>query len=482
MTAWPANPVIYEINTAVWLHELGTTLGEVPTEAWDSVALPGVDAIWLMGVWQRSPVGAGIAAADDGLQASFREALPDVTRDDNIGSPYCVRGYVVDDALGGPEGLAKARAALAERGVLLLLDHVPNHVAPDHPWTTAHPERFIQGSADDLASGDYIDIDGNVIALGRDPYFAPWRDVVQLNAFDPGLRQATIDTLVDIGDQCDGVRCDMAMLLLNDVFASTWGDRTGPRPDTEFWREVIPAVKQVHPDMLFVAEAYWDLESVVHEHGFDQWYDKRLYDRIEHEDAGSLRAHLSADPDYQRGAVRFLENHDEPRAAATLPPAKLRASAVAVATLPGATLWHEGQFEGWRVRLPVFLGRRPSEHVDGDLRTFYVRLVAGVATRRTGHWAMCGFTGWPDNHSWQQLLAWTWHDEHRRTLVVVNYADREAAGRVRVDWPDLAGSVWRLEDVLSGEVFSRSGDEIDADGLFVQLPPWGHHVLAWSPG
>jgi hypothetical protein len=94
---------------------------------------------------------------------------------------------------------------------------------------------------------------------------------------------------------------------------------------------------------------------------------------------------------------------------------------------------------------------------------------------------MCRVTGWPDNHSWQQLLAWSWHDEDRRTLVVVNYAEREAAARVHVDWPDIAGRAWRLEDGLSGEVFSRSGDEIAADGLFVQLPPWAYHVLAWSP-
>jgi hypothetical protein len=290
-----------------------------------------------------------------------------------------------------------------------------------------------------------------------------------------------IDTLSDVATQADGVRCDMAMLMLNEVFTRTWGERVGPVPATEYWDDVIRAVRAADPDFLFVAEAYWDLEWTLQQLGFDHCYDKRLYDRMLHEGAGSIRAHLGAGPDFQRGLVRFLENHDEPRVASELPPDRERAAAVVVATLPGATLWHEGQFEGWRVRLPVFLGRRPSEPVDGDLRAFYVRLLSGVATRRTGDWAMCRVTGWPDNHSWQQLLAWTWHDEDRRTLVVVNYAEREAAARVHVDWPDSAGRAWRLEDVLSGEVFSRSGDEIAADGLFVQLPPWAYHVLAWSP-
>ena len=479
MTTWPANPVIYEINTWVWLHELGTTLGDVPPEAWDQLARPGIDAVWLMGVWERSPAGAAIAAADDALQRSFRAALLDAEPDDNVGSPYCIRRYVVDAALGGADGLAKARAALAERDVLLLLDHVPNHVAPDHPWTTEHPERFIGGNAEDLAWGtsEFIEIAGNVIALGRDPYFSPWADVVQLNAFDPGMRQATIDTLVDIGEQCDGVRCDMAMLLLNDVFASTWGERTGPRPDEDFWREVIPAVKRHHPDMLFVAEAYWDLESVVYEHGFDQWYDKRLYDRIVHEDAGSVRAHLGADPEYQRGAVRFLENHDEPRAAAELAPAKLRASAVAVATLPGATLWHEGQFEGRRTRIPVFLRRRPDEPVDEDLRAFYLHLVGaiGASGMLAGHWALVPTSGWPDNQTHESLLAWCWVGNAGRHVVVVNFSDHPAQGLVHLPWEDLRRGRWVLRELLDDVSYVFEADE--AHGVFVDLAPWSWHVL-----
>ena len=101
MNGRPAQPVIYEVNTAVWLTELARrysrrmTLGDVPTEAWDEVALPGVDAIWLMGVWERSPAGLRIALGNQALQASFREALPDLRPLDVVGSPYCVRRYVV---------------------------------------------------------------------------------------------------------------------------------------------------------------------------------------------------------------------------------------------------------------------------------------------------------------------------------------------------------------------------------------------------
>ena len=222
---------------------------------------------------------------------------------------------------------------------------------------------------------------GKVFACGRDPYFPAWPDVLQLNAFQPGLRQAVIETISEIADQCDGIRCDMAMLVLNDIFERTWGGRAGARPADDYWTTVIPAIKGGHPEFRFIAEAYWDLEWELQQQGFDFCYDKKLYDRMEHGPAENVRLHLLADLAYQEGMVRFIENHDEPRAAATFPDGKGRAAAVAILTLPGARLLHEGQFEGWRVRLPVFLGRRPAEPVDHDLAAFYGRLLQATSAR-----------------------------------------------------------------------------------------------------
>ncbi|MEV1065791.1 alpha-amylase [Streptomyces sp. NPDC050263] len=477
--------VLYEINTVVWLGELSVrygrrvTLGDVPGEAWDEIAVPGVDTVWLMGVWERSPAGLRIALRDEGLLASFRGALPDLTEADIVGSPYCVRDYIVDTALGGPDGLAAARAQLASRGLRLILDHVPNHVAPDHPWLTAHPDRLIRGTADDLARapGDFVEAADRVYARGRDPYFPPWPDVVQLNAFSDGLRAATVDTLVSIGDQADGVRCDMAMLLMNDVFAKTWGDRAGPAPAEDFWPYVVPRVRERHPDLLFVAEAYWDLERSLRQQGFDHCYDKRLHDRLVHEDADAVRAHLRADLAHQRGLVRFLENHDEPRAAATLPGARGRAAAVTVATLPGATLWHEGQFEGRRVRPPVFLARRPQEAVDEPSCDFHRRLLPAAAAVRRGEWRPLAPTGWPDNDTCRNLLAWTWTHPDARHLVVVNHSDRPAQARLPLPWDDLRGHDHRLTDLLTSQSYDRDGDELTEPGLFVALEAWQAHVF-----
>ena len=487
MMHWPRHPAIYEINTWAWLHGLTekaqrrVTLGSVPTEAWDELASYGCDAVWLMGVWERSPAGIAISLRNDSLVGEFRRVLPDFSAQDNVGSAYCIRDYRVDAHLGGPEGLAQARTQLAERGIRLILDFVPNHVAPDHLWAAKHPEYFIQGGARELTErpGDFIKVGDHILACGRDPYFPPWQDVLQLNAFSPNLRKAAIETVLSIAAQCDGMRCDMAMLLLNAVFERTWSERAGPRPQTEYWREVIGIVKQRYPDVLFIAEAYWDLEWELQQHGFDFCYDKRLYDRLEHANAEAVRLHLCAESGYQERLVRFIENHDEPRAAATFSAAKARAAAVAASTLQGAVLFHEGQFEGRRVRLPVFLRRHPKEPVDGRLLEFYKKLLSVLHRSgvRAGQWQLCERTGWPDSQSYLNLVAWRWTHKDSCHLIVVNLSDQPSQGRIWIPAPAVHGGTLRMVDELSGMVYERNGVDIRDAGLYVDLEPWAYHVL-----
>lgn len=490
MSTWPKYPVIYEINTWVWLQELGrnrknpVTLASVPKKEWDAIGALGCDAVWFMGVWERSPAGIAVSMRNQGLLDDFRRALPDFSGADNVGSPYCVRNYVVDPSLGGAEGLAKARMELARRGLRLILDFVPNHVAPDHPWVFDHPDYFIRGNYGDSVRepGAFLAAGGNVFACGRDPFFPAWPDVLQLNAFNGGLRTAIAATVNAIADQCDGVRCDMAMLVMNDIFQRTWGERAGAMPAGEYWPELIGAVRAAHPGFLFMAEAYWDLEWELQQQGFDFCYDKKLYDLLEHGPAEHVRQHLCADMAYQERLVRFIENHDEPRAAATFADGKARAAAVAILTLPGARLLHEGQFEGRKVRLPVFLGRRPAEPLDQDLAAFYRNLLqeTGRDLFRDGDWQPCERSGWPDNQSCHNILAWCWERDGERAMILVNLSDVTSQALVRVPWDELRGKVWRLDDSLSGEIFERSGNDMRDAGLFVELAPWGCHFFRLS--
>jgi Alpha amylase, catalytic domain len=483
----PAEPTIYEINTAVWLERLGRargrplTLEEVPGSEWDALAALPVDAVWLMGVWERSPIGRAVALDPPRLRAGYRAALPDVEEDDVLGSPYCVRDYLVDERFGGPEGLGNARQRLVERNLALILDYVPNHVAPDHPWVTGRPECLLGGERAELAARpkEFMEIEGRVFAKGRDPYFEPWQDVLQLNAFSPDLREAAAETVAAIADQCDGVRCDMAMLMTNEVFARTWGERAGRPPTVEFWPSLIGRCRQAHPDFLFIAEVYWDMEAVLHAQGFDLCYDKRLYDLLVRDPPQALSDHLQADDDYQRRLIRFIENHDEPRAAPTFGSAPGRAAAVVMSTLQGARLYHDGQLDGFQSHVPIQLGRGPAEPPDGDLRMFYERLLRTSANARAGarDWCLCDCTrGADDPHP--QLVAWSWSTPRGRYVVVVNLSPAEAEGQVRLPWLDLSGRIWVLTDQLSASQFTQPGEELAGHGLRVALESSGYCFLA----
>ncbi len=310
---WRSNPLIYEINAWTWLHDLraathdALTLADVPDDVLDALAAWGFDAIWLMGVWERSPAGQLQALAHPGLLAEYRRALPDFSAHDVVGSPFAVRRYTVDPRLGGPDALTVLRARLAERGLRLVLDFVPNHVARDHDWLYSAPDCLLQGTARDLVEHPetfFAGAGGRIFAHGRDPHFPPWTDTAQINAFNPVARERLATTLLQIAGQCDGVRCDMAMLVTNRVFARTWGDRAGTIPEAEFWETIIPAVKEQSPGFLFVAEVYWDMESELLRQGFDYVYDKRLYDRLVEGAARPVWEHLRADPAYQQRTVR----------------------------------------------------------------------------------------------------------------------------------------------------------------------------------
>jgi len=502
---WPANPLIFEINTWTWLNALSrsynrhVTLASIPAAEYDKLARQGFDAVWFMGVWERSPAGIAIARQHPGIMKDMHDALPDFSESDLAGSPYCIRRYRVESILGGAEGLAIARRELARRGIRLILDFVPNHVAPDHPWTYEHPEFFVRGTEVDLASrpDDYLESNNHIYARARDPFFPPWPDILQLNLFDQGLRDAMATTIKDIAGQSDGVRCDMAMLVMNDIFRRVWGENAGTDPGVDFWNFIIPAVKKDYPDFIFIAEVYWEKEKEMLDQGFDFAYDKRLYDRIK-EGAQPTLHHLQEIRELEGRLLRFLENHDEPRAAHLFAPERSKALALAALTLPGARLIHDGQMEGKKIKVPVFLGRASQEDPDPELSDFYRRLLKllemeslrvgmeshtpGMESLETIHWALCNISGWPDNQSCQNLLAWEWHSEDERVLIVVNLSDHPAQALIKSMHPYPLGRTFQMTDVISGKAYERNGDELNSTGLFVDLKGWGMHALMLTVG
>jgi hypothetical protein len=314
-----------------------------------------------------------------------------------------------------------------------------------------------------------------VLAYGRDPYFVGWPDTLQLDYSHPATQEAMRAELLRIAGQCDGVRCDMAMLILPDVFERTWGRRA-----PLFWPETTRQVRERVPGFCFMAEVYWGLEWTVQQQGFDYAYDKRLYDRLRDGHAKPVREHLLAGLDYQDKLARFMENHDEPRAAATFTPEMHQAAAVVTYLSPGLRFFHQGQFEGRTKRISPHLVRGPVEATDEAAKRFYEQLLAVMrrATVRNGDWRLLECApAWNGNWTSEGFVASAWQLDDDRLIVAVNYAGNQAQCYVRLPFTDLSGRAVRLNDLMSGACYERAGSDLASAGLYVDLPAWGYHVF-----
>jgi hypothetical protein len=490
------HPLLYQLNTRVTLGELAraigkpATLDDVPDAALDRLRDASFDWVWLLGIWRPSPSARSVSRSDSKIQDELRRELPDMREEDVVSSPFAVRAYEVSPEWGGEGAIDRLRRRLAQRGLRLMLDFVPNHVALDHPWVDEHPEYFIAGTPEDLEREPHNFVRvlsrgrEKILAHGRDPYFPGWPDTLQLDYRRPAVRLAMTRELERITRRCDAVRCDMAMLVLPEIFERTWG-RLDPPPEpsaaSSFWPAAIAAVKKERPDFVFMAETYWDLEWTLQQEGFDFTYDKRLYDRLRSGPARTVREHLLADPDYQRRSVRFLENHDEPRAAATFPPEKHRAAAIVTYCVPGLRLFHDGQLEGRQSHVSMHVGRRRPEGTNPELRAFYDRLIACLSRPEfhSGDFRLhvCQ-RAWSDNASSDDLIVFSWSLPRSRLLVAVNYAPHRSQGYVRFDFPVPGGRVI-LADRLSSERHERGGHELIERGLYLDLPAWGYNIFDW---
>ena len=492
---------VYQLNTRVWLREMAEELGrpinlaDIPDAQLEQFSTLGFEFIWLLGIWKTGAAGRKVSATNPDWRPGYQETLGAGLREDDIcGSPFAVQEYVVHPEFGGNDALRSLRDRLQKRGLRLILDFVANHTALDHPWVKERPEFYIHGTEEDLAREPYnycrveTGQGTRILAYGRDhPCSHGWLDTLQLDYRHPALREAMGQQLLQIAKMCDGLRCDMAMLMLPDIFARTWGSQSQPADrawttDRAFWPEAIALVHRDYRDFVFIAEVYWDKEWEMQQQGFDYTYDKRLYDRLVQRDAQAVRAHLEGAPiDFQRRMVRFLENHDEPRAASVFPFEVHRAAAVLAFLAPGLRLFQEGQLEGRKVKVSIHLRRRPAEAVDQAVNDFYSRLLPCTARPEVenGDWRLLEcVTEWGGNTTWKQFIAFAWAAESGKLLLVaVNYAPQRGKCFVRLPFPSLRGRSFRLQDLLSADKYPKNGDDLVERGLYLDLPEWGYSVF-----
>ncbi|MBK7999840.1 MAG: alpha-amylase [Verrucomicrobia bacterium] len=473
--------LLYEINTRCWLRQLSRRcgreiqLGNVPDSEFDSWRKIGVTHLWLMGVWSTGPKSRQAFLDLPDTESRLRTALPDWAPPDVVGSPYAISSYSVPEVLGGETGLQRFRTTLNERGIKLILDFVPNHLGLDHPWLSERPEFFVQGTQP--APGLFPvgeTSEQRWLAHGKDPYFPAWVDTAQLDLRLASTQEAVVADLRRISERCDGVRCDMAMLALSDIFESTWRHLPphGPRARTEFWIRAITAVHR--EEFQFIAEAYWDLEPRLLDLGFDFTYDKRVTDFIVNQQWGNLRRHLAnRDENVLRRSIHFLENHDEPRIASQLTLERHALAAFLMSALPGMWLVFDGQLQGAALHAPVQLARTPDEAIVPPIATMYEKLLAAFQSKCAGHSTSQLIQSDP-------IIAVHWEiSEDNHVLALINGEDAEHQTSIELPFPPKSGDAWSLNVVLIGPSGRTTQSELDKGSIKTLLPPESFELIAF---
>lgn len=481
-----SNPVLYQIAARDWLWRCGLgasqlTLAQIPDSELDCLAELQFNWLYLLGVWQTGAAGVAISRSEQSWRASFEEALPDLKEIDITGSPFAITAYRVHEDFGGNPALAALRERLSARGIKLMLDFVPNHTALDHPWVSEHPDYFLAGTEQDLVAAPAnfarVSTEG-IFAHGRDPYFSGWPDTLQLNYSNPAVPRAMTAELEKISALCDGLRCDMAMLLLPEIFEKTWSLKAD-----DFWRPAISAVRQTERDFLFLAEVYWGLQETLQQHGFDYTYDKELLDRLLERNASHVQEHLSETCSYQGRCAHFLENHDEPRIAALLLPPVHKPAALLTYLGPGMAFFHDGQLQGYTRKPSNHLAHRALETTNAGLAGFYGDLLRLLPSVRQGEWRLLEtLPAWEGNPTATDFLCYGWIETGQlRHLIAVNYADHRSQCYAQLPRGSVSDRMTLLRDQTSSVVYNRQGAELQERGLYLDLAAWEYNVFRLEP-
>ena len=195
-----------------------------------------------------------------------------------------------------------------------------------------------------------------------------------------------IGELAKIAGQCDGVRCDMAMLVLPDVFERTWGIRSPP-----FW----PEATRTRAGAASPSSASWPKST-------GTWNGRcSNRDSITPTTSGCTTACARAMPGRcasisTPGSTirtswpafwRTTTSRGRPRRSRT---DVHEAAAVITFLSPGLRFFHQGQFEGRKKRISPHLVRGPEEPIDQRLEQFYDRLLAVLRQPvvRDGQWQL----------------------------------------------------------------------------------------------
>jgi hypothetical protein len=465
----------------------------LPNWFFESSEFQAANYIWFMGVWKPSLASVAICQQHEGLNREFLKTLPDLADTDIIGSPYSIYEYTLNPVVAKTqETLRRLKTKLNKMGKKLILDFVPNHMSVDTIYLEKYPDLFLhKEDHESLCHNSFLyPKNGRIYFYGRDPYFDGWTDTVQWDFSHPEVLELHKEILMNLSEYCDGLRCDMAMLPLPDVF-----EKTHRKKAVDYWEPLINHIRSVYPHFIFIGEVYWNREYDLQTLGFDYTYDKVLYDRLSAKDPDALRYHLFAGLDYQNKSLRFLENHDEERAMQTFGEKSIYKFSL-LSFLPGMVLYHQGQSEGRLKKVPVQLGRTPKEDRHKIIMQFYDRAFSQISNRSE------------EVHSFQVQIDSYEYDNFNPLICYGLYYFKQIpllSGKAKVmhveilaynpeskqitGWMKLEENLRKfihgvmpdtleIRDITNGDVYQKLKTEIVTKGIYLNLGPENAHWFA----
>ncbi|CAN5628394.1 alpha-amylase family glycosyl hydrolase [soil metagenome] len=494
--SWMPQVVLLAKSPYVWLGQLAREydreierLDAIPEEALAELARRGFNALWLIGLWERSSASRTIKRLRGQADA--------------VASAYALRDYVIADDLGGPEALDRLRERAARHGIRLASDMVPNHVGIDARWVIEHPDWFVQVDrppypaytfeGPDLSEHPdvaivledhyYDDSDAAVVFKridrhtgdttfiyhGNDGTTMPWNDTAQLDYLRAEVREAVIGTILHVARQFPIIRFDAAMTLAKEHVRRLWyppeGEaggipsraRYGAMSDDafeaamphEFWREVVDRVAREVPDTLLLAEAFWMMEGYfVRTLGMHRVYNSAFMHMLKGESNGEHRALvkevLAFDPQVLKRFVNFLNNPDEETARAQFGDGdKYFAAATLLTTMPGLPMFGHGQVEGFSEKYGMEYRRaKVDETPDANLLERHEREIFPLMHRRwqfaeVERFRLFDVIG-DDGGVREDVYAYTNVVRGAVSLVLVNNRYERSSGRIHVSAPFVA--------------------------------------------
>ena len=508
------NPTdLHLINTRLWLNELSQkydhqiTISSVPKEEWQEL-FDKYDAFWFMGIYQPSEASREHSKKwPNSVSYAKKNLNPDK---DIVASPFAIPDYAPNCNIAKNwEEWDKTVDFLHQNGKEVFLDFVPNHVALDHPWAKTHPEYFIQGADEQFQNSpnlyhNIVDNRGVIhhLAHGKDPNYPEWSDTLQLNYANPDLQRAMEEILLGNDYQkglvhhCDGVRCDMAMLLNFDTFVRTWGNHLSSSEidylkNNDFWSKAIPEVKNKakelnKKDFVFIAEAYWDLDKLGE--NFDFLYGKNFYDdlvRLSHGDPQispeNVKQHIDFLIKGRKEGKRhyklalFTENHDEDRSISKFGREASKAAAVITAFIPdNIFLVNQGQEEGRHIRPPMQIDQPiEDDPVDHEVENFYDRLLKlkNSHLSQDGEWSILPPNSSEDPYMISQKVVLP--GKNICAYICTNFSDHVAYSHL----PEVTKDHQiRVSSLTHGQQIDNFDKEREG-GLFLKLHPWESQII-----